>query len=73
MENYQELVTLFGWLIPVIAVLVIWDTTWKLVGMWKAARNNELAWFICIAVFNTIGVLPIIYILLNKKKTEEEE
>jgi hypothetical protein len=29
-----------------------------------------LAWFICIAIFNTIGILPIIYILLHKKESE---
>lgn len=73
MEKYQEFATLFGWLIPLIIILVIWDTVWKLIGMWKAGRNNELIWFICIAVFNTLGVLPIIYILLSKKNAENEE
>jgi hypothetical protein len=36
--------------------------------MWKAARNSHLAWFICIFIFNTIGILPIIYILIHKEK-----
>jgi len=35
--------------------------------MWKAARNNLLVWFICIVVFNTIGILPIIYMVLDMK------
>jgi hypothetical protein len=73
MEKYQELVSLFGWLMPLIVILAIWDAAWKLLGMWRAGRNNDLAWFICIAVFNTIGILPIIYILMNKNKTEEGE
>lgn len=73
MEKYQEFATLFGWFIPLIIFLVIWDTVWKLLGMWRAGRNNELIWFICIAVFNTLGVLPIIYILLNKDKNSEEK
>jgi hypothetical protein len=56
------------WLIPLIAVVAIWDSVWKLIGMWKAARNNHLAWFICIFIFNTLGILPIIYLLIHKEK-----
>jgi len=52
----------------ITAVLAIWEIVWKLIGLWKAARNNELGWFICIAVINSIGILPIIYILMNRKK-----
>ncbi|MCC8035915.1 MAG: DUF5652 family protein [Rikenellaceae bacterium] len=27
-----------------------------------------MAWFICLAVFNTVGLLPIVYLLLEKGK-----
>jgi len=54
-------------LIPVIIFLVIWECVWKAVGMWKSARNKQLAWFICIGIFNTIGILPIIYLLWCQK------
>jgi hypothetical protein len=66
----EQIHSMLPWLIPVIAILAIWDTVWKLIGMWRAGRNNHLAWFICIFIFNTIGILPIIYILLHKKKSE---
>ena len=49
-------------LIPVLIALALWDGVWKVIGMWKSARNKQLAWFICIAVFNTVGILPIIYL-----------
>ena len=51
----------------VIVLLVIWDGVWKLIAMWKSARHNQLAWFICLAIFNTVGILPILYILLFQK------
>jgi predicted permease len=51
----------------VIVLLVIWDGVWKLIAMWKSARHNQLAWFICLAIFNTVGFLPILYILLFQK------
>jgi len=58
----------FGTILPIFILLAIWDTVWKLVGLWKSARNNHLGWFICIAIFNTVGILPIIYILTHKKE-----
>jgi hypothetical protein len=60
------------WFIPIIIILSIWDAVWKLIAIWKAARNNHLAWFICIAIFNTIGILPIIYILIQRKNNNQQ-
>jgi hypothetical protein len=66
----QQIQSIMWWLIPVIIILTVWDAVWKLIAMWKAARNKHLAWFICIFIFNTIGILPIIYILINKEKSD---
>jgi len=55
------------WVIPVLVVLAIWDTVWRLIGLWRSARNNHPIWFICIAILNTVGILPIIYILMHRK------
>lgn len=63
----QQIHSILPWLLPIIIILAIWDAVWKLIAMWKAARNTHLAWFICIFIFTTIGILPIIYILINKK------
>jgi len=66
----QQIHSMLPWLIPVIIVLALWDTVWRFIAMWKAARNNHLVWFICIAIFNTIGILPIFYILLHRREPE---
>ena len=60
----------YEWL---FVVLILWDIIWKVIAMWKAARNNQLAWFICIAIFNTIGILPIIYILRDMRNRMAKE
>jgi len=54
-------------IISVIVFLAIWDGVWKLIAMWKSARHDQLAWFICLAVFNTVGMLPILYILFFQR------
>jgi len=64
MEN--QIFNSLPWLLPLIIVVAIWDLVWKLIAMWKAARLNHLAWYICIAIFNTAGILPVIYILLYR-------
>jgi len=56
-----------GVLIPVLVVIATWDAVWKAIGMWKSARHNQLAWFVCIVIFNTAGILPIIYLLWCQK------
>jgi len=53
-----------AWLIP----LLIWSVIWKGIALWKAGRNNQLAWFICLLILNTAGILPIIYIIWFQKK-----
>jgi len=71
MDATSVLLNTLVWLLPVIIVLAIWDVVWKIIAMWKSARNNHMAWFICIAIFNTAGILPIIYILLHRKKSND--
>ena len=65
--NSEHYPVLLGLLIPILVFLALWDGAWKCVGMWKSARNKQLAWFVCLAIFNTVGILPIIYILFCQR------
>jgi Na+-driven multidrug efflux pump len=72
MDNLQQIQDALSWVLPIIIIpAFIWGTAWKIIGMWKAGRNNHLSWFICIALINTLGILPIVYILMQKKKSEK--
>jgi hypothetical protein len=71
MEKIQTLIDIFpSWFFPVMLILGVWEGVWKLIAMWKAGKNNHLAWFICIALINTVGILPIIYIIIQSRKTK---
>lgn len=63
MNHTTLLVLIFLVIIP----LAIWDGVWKLIAMWKSARYDQLAWFICLAIFSTVGILPILYLLCFQK------
>jgi len=51
------------WVYPIL----IWTIAWKAVGAWRAARDNNLLWFISFFIFNTFGVLPIVYIFFFRR------
>lgn len=59
--------TQFGAPLWLVWVGLIWIAVWKLMGMWKAARNKHIVWFIVLGVINTIGILPILYIYVFSK------
>lgn len=73
MENLEQIAESMMWLVPVIIIIAIWDSVWKIIALWKSARNNHLSWFICIALINTMGILPIVYILMNRKKVNDNK
>ncbi len=56
---------------PWIIVLLIWSTVWKLIALWKAAKNNHMTMFIIIAILNTVGVLEIAYLLYLHFRTKK--
>ena len=56
------------WYIVAIVLLILWDAIWKAIALWKAARNNQLSWFLVFLIFNTAGILPIVYIKFFQRK-----
>ena len=59
-----------AWLIVLCAFLAVWDLVRKAIALYKAWQRSDKVRFIFIFIFNTCGILPIIYLLLNKKKAK---
>ncbi len=51
-----------------IIIISLWSLVWKGIALWKCGRNNQLAWFVVILIFNTAGILPIVYLLFFQPK-----
>jgi hypothetical protein len=49
-------------------LLIAWSLVWKGIALWKAARNEQLAWFIAIMIINLAGILEITYLLFFQNK-----
>jgi hypothetical protein len=67
-DQLKDFLSDHQWVFIVIVFVALIDGILKLFAMWRASRNNEVAWFILLAVLNTAGILPIIYILMRRKK-----
>jgi hypothetical protein len=71
MEHSSGILGGFGiGLIILFVLIAIFDGILKAIGMWKAARRTQTAWFVCLLIFNTAGILPIIYFLTGAKEPE---
>jgi len=48
--------------------LILWSLLWKGIALWKAARNEDKAWYVVLLIFNTVGILELLYIFVFSKK-----
>jgi predicted permease len=64
-------ITLSSATVSAFAALIIWELIWKLVALWKAGRNRQLGWFIAMTVFNTLGILEMVYIYFFQKDNND--
>jgi hypothetical protein len=56
-----------------LAVLVaLWKVVWKGLGLWQAARAGHKGWFVAILIINTLGILPIIYLVIQRSKQNKK-
>jgi hypothetical protein len=69
MEQYFH--SMVTWIIPII-IIKLWDFAWKIFALLKAAKNDHMVWFVFILLFNTAGILPIIYILIQRKNSRND-
>jgi len=67
---YEELAASLGISVVsttiIITVISLWELVWKGIAMWYSAGEKQKVWFVCVLIFNTVGILPIIYLLIYK-------
>lgn len=58
---------------PWVILIIIWSGVWKLMALWKAARNNNMKIFILLAIVNTLGIAEIAYLIYMYQKEKKEQ
>jgi len=60
------------WVIIILATIILWDAIWRGFALWTAAKYQQKGWFIALLLINSIGILPIIYLLGYKPKRKSQ-
>lgn len=59
----------FKWALVPILIL---EAVLKGFALWKAARREDKYWFIALLIFNTAGILPVVYMLFFADRARKE-
>jgi methionyl-tRNA synthetase len=52
----------------VVFLIMVWSLFWKGYALWISSKNDSKKWFVALLVFNTVGILDIIFIFYIAKK-----
>lgn len=55
--------SIFPILASFVFLLFLVDIVLRAVSLWRAARANQILWFLALLLFNTMSILPIIYLV----------
>lgn len=56
-----------------VTLLALWSMIWKGIALWKAARRDQMGWYVALFIINTAGLLEIIYIFAVAPRHPELE
>lgn len=51
---------------------VVWTLVWKGLALYRAGANRSPGWFVVLLVFNTLGILEILYLLFFSRRRKRE-
>lgn len=49
-----------------------WSTIWKGLALWRSAKKDDSLWFVILLVFNTAGLLEILYYFVISKRKKKK-
>jgi len=54
----------------ILGALVMLELILKGIALWRSARRNQSTWFVFLFIISSAGILPIIYLLINRNKKD---
>lgn len=52
----------------IIIIGAVIDVILKGIGMWRAARMGKRSWFSALLVVNSMGLLPLVFLLITREE-----
>lgn len=57
---------IFRFILPIVLL----DLVIRGFALWKSAKRDQNIWFIALLLVNSMGILPLIYLVLNRDAAE---
>jgi hypothetical protein len=61
----------WGWIGALLIVITVIDLILRGLALWRSARAGQSVWFVVLLIVNTAGILPVIYLLLQRNRPGE--
>ena len=53
---------------PWFYLLIFADLVLRGITLYRSARKDQKGWFVALLIVNSMGILPLVYLFLNKDK-----
>ena len=53
-----------------IVLIDLWSSIWKGFALYRAGANKSVPWFVVLFIFNTLGILEILYLFVFSKRAQ---
>lgn len=67
MENFSLFVTSVANR-PYLYILLLADLVLRGIALWRSSRKDQKIWFVALLIVNSLGILPLVYLFLNREK-----
>jgi len=61
------------WARIIFTIVAVWDLAWKGLALWQAGKRRQPVWFVALLVLNTVGILPITYLWLMRRRDTDKD
>ncbi len=62
----------YAYVLIILGIVFLFDLILRGIAMWKAAKKNQKIWFVALLFINSVGILPVIYLLVVDKKEKKK-
>lgn len=67
-NSFKSFETVMAPFMIIFVALILMDVILKGIGLWRSARNGQKWWFVGLMFVNSLGILPIIYLVTHPEK-----
>lgn len=72
MNNYPLFLMAPG-MRPLLVLLMMVDIVLRGMALYRSARKGQTVWFVALLVINSLGILPLIYLLIQNGSEQKGE